>query len=223
MALATWWQGDPLPYLPKHSNIEAHIADDDTGLAALNRISIREVRRRRAAGHKPYIAEMCGIPAAYGWVATHTADIGELGLQFGIPSSDRYLWDFATLPEWQGQGLYPRLLQAIIRAEAAERFWIIYAPENLPSGKGIEAAGFTCVGQVSYQRDGVVGLVPLAMPERAGSGAVMLNVPLLDEELSPCWRCMRKAVCTCQRNPESCICAIPVRESQLSPSVLQVN
>jgi GNAT superfamily N-acetyltransferase len=69
-----------------------------------------------------------------GWAATREAPIGELNLVFPIAADSRYLWEFATLPEWQGRGLYPRLLQAIVQAERAERFWIIHAPENLPSG-----------------------------------------------------------------------------------------
>ena len=81
---------------------------------------------------------------AYGWVATRVASIGELKLTITLSSSDRYLWDFATLPEWQGRSLYPHLLQANLHHEReAERFWIIYAPEKLPWGAGMRKAGFT--------------------------------------------------------------------------------
>jgi hypothetical protein len=37
--------------------------------------------------------------------------IGEFDLKFEITSDDRYLKDFVTLPDWQGFGLYPRMLQ----------------------------------------------------------------------------------------------------------------
>jgi ribosomal protein S18 acetylase RimI-like enzyme len=63
-----------------------------------------------------------GVATTYGWVATRAASIGELSIAFTLPSGDRYLWDFATDPDQQGQGLYPRLLQAIVREEQADRF-----------------------------------------------------------------------------------------------------
>lgn len=220
MALATWWRGDSLPDLSGCSGLAVQTAHDNTALAAVNRISIAEVIRRRNAGHRPYIALVDDVVAAYGWVATRRADIGELDLRFTIPAADRYLWDFATLPEWQGRGIYPRLLQAIIRAEGADRFWIIYAPENSPSGAGIEKAGFINVGQLSFQRDGTVGLAPLTMPERAQAGAALLK-----DQLSPCWRCVEKVICTCQLDPESCTCTLPVRSSQASQPIfdLEIN
>jgi GNAT superfamily N-acetyltransferase len=112
----------------------------------------------------------------YGWVATREASIGELNLVFPITADSRYLWDFATLPDWQGKGLYPRLLQAIVQAERAERFWIIHAPENLPSGAGIHKAGFQAVGQLSFQHDNSLGLIPFELPERARIGAALLGV-----------------------------------------------
>jgi GNAT superfamily N-acetyltransferase len=223
MALAIWWRGDSLPNISGYSDLAVHTACDDTTLAVANRISIAEVDLRRNAGHRPYVALVSGIPAAYGWVATRKAEIGELDLCFTIPAEDRYLWDFATLTEWQGRGIYPRLLQAIIVTEGAARYWILYAPENLPSGAGIEKAGFVNVGQLSFQRDGTVGLAPLGMPERAQAGAALLNVPLLEDQLSPCWRCVDKVVCACQLDPESCTCTTPVRRSQAPPSIIYLE
>jgi hypothetical protein len=66
---------------------------------------------RRRDGHLPYVGYMDETAVTYGWVATRQASIGELNLAFPIAAASRYLWDFATLPEWQGRGLYPRLLQ----------------------------------------------------------------------------------------------------------------
>jgi GNAT superfamily N-acetyltransferase len=154
---------------------------------------------------------VAGKPVTYGWVATSRASIGELALTFPLPSTDRYLWDFATLPEWQGRGLYPRLLQGIVQAEAAERFWIIHAPENLPSGTGMSKAGFQPVGQLSFRHDGEVGLIPLGASDRAEAGAALLGVALVADDLSPCWRCVDAVVCTCRLNPETCSCAVGVR------------
>lgn len=38
----------------------------------------------------------------------------------------------ATLPTWQGYGIYPRLLQSILawQVPPVELVWILYAPEN---------------------------------------------------------------------------------------------
>ena len=107
MALATWWRSDSLPSLPVVPGFHAAMCDDDAMLAELNRISIEEVRARRQKGHRPYVGRLQGMPVAYGWVATRSASIGELNLTITLSQRDRYLWDFATLPAWQGRGLYP--------------------------------------------------------------------------------------------------------------------
>lgn len=211
MALAAWWLNDPLMDLPHTPDFHAGAADDDRMMAQINRISLEEVQARRTNGHRPYVGYMGEKPVTYGWIASREASIGELNLRFELSSADRYLWDFATLPEWQGHGLYPRLLQAILQMEHGERFWIIHAPENLPSGAGMQKAGFQPVGQLSFRRDGGVGLIPFQLGERARIGAALLGVPLVENELSPCWRCIDQVVCTCQLNPASCSCVVEVR------------
>lgn len=213
MALATWWASDPLLDLTPLSNFQVRLAAEEAQLASINHISLAEVEQRRSAGHLPYMGYMDGTPVTYGWVATREASIGELNLVFPIAPDNRYLWDFATLPDWQGKGLYPRLLQAIVQAERAERFWIIHAPENRPSGAGMQKAGFQAVGQLSFQRDNSLGLIPFDLPERAHIGAALLGVPVIESGLSPCWRCVEQVVCTCQRDPASCSCAVEIRSS----------
>jgi GNAT superfamily N-acetyltransferase len=177
-----------LPALP---GVEAALAPDDAALAQLNRLTLAEVQARRQAGHRPYVGFFHGTPVAYGWVATREASIGELGLTFELPPANRYLWDFATLPTWQGRGIYPHLLRAILEQEScsAERFWIIHAPENLPSGAGMHKAGLLPIGQLSFRLDGGVGLAPLGTLERAQAGASLLGVPLVETVLAPCWCC----------------------------------
>ncbi|MBI1280564.1 MAG: GNAT family N-acetyltransferase [Anaerolineaceae bacterium] len=211
MALATWWASDPLMDLAPLSNFQVCLSVNDVQMAAINHLTVAEVEDRRQAGNLPYVGYMGEIPVTYGWVATREASIGELNLIFPIPVDNRYLWDFATLPEWQGRGLYPRLLQAIVQMEQAERLWIIHAPENRPSGAGMQKAGFQAVGQLSFQNDSSIGLIPFDQPERARIGAALLGVPLIEDGLSPCWRCVDQVVCTCQRDPESCSCAVEIR------------
>ena len=65
-------------------------------------ITVAEVEQRRRAGHLPYVGYIDGTAVTYGWVATREASIGELNLVFPIAADSRYLWDFATLPDWQG-------------------------------------------------------------------------------------------------------------------------
>jgi hypothetical protein len=219
MALATWWRSDVLPHVPVAPGFHAAVAHDDELLARLNRISIAEVRARRRDGHRPYIGWLDGTSVAYGWVATRAASIGELDLTMVLSSADRYLWDFATLPAWQGRGLYPCLLQAILRQEArdAERFWIIYAPENLPSGAGMWKAGFTPVAELSFDADRDVRLARTGAIERAQAAAKLLGVPLADDPLAPCWCCQDsdEAACWPEQGPaaRACTCAIERRPS----------
>ena len=215
MALATWWASDRLLDLAPVADFHVRQAADDAQLATINRIPVTEVTQRRRDGHLPYVGYMDETAVTYGWVATREASIGELNLVFPIAADSRYLWDFATLAEWQGRGLYPRLLQAIVQAERAERYWVIHAPENLPSGAGIQKAGFQAVGQLSFQRDNSLGLIPFGPPERARIGATLLGVELIESGLSPCWRCVNQVACTCQLDSENCSCAVAIRSSPL--------
>jgi GNAT superfamily N-acetyltransferase len=196
MALAAFWQGDPLPSLAPLPGFRAEQTDDIALIARLARLAPAEVRRRMDTGHRAYVGYLNDVPAAYGWVAGMGAEIGELGVAFVLPAGDRYLWDFATLPEWRGRGIYPHLLRAIIAGEMdAQRLWIIHAPENVPSCKGIARAGFVPVGELSFRAVGDAGFIPYLGNARPRVGAALLGVPLLDpsqpapEPLAPCWHC----------------------------------
>ncbi|MCB0112030.1 MAG: hypothetical protein KDE53_39175, partial [Caldilineaceae bacterium] len=217
----TWWSSDPLMNLSPISNFHVRLATGDAQLARINQLSMAEVAQRRRDGHLPNIGYMDETAVTYGWVATRQASIGELNLDFPIAADSRYLWDFATLPAWQGRGLYPRLLQGIVQTERAERFWILHAPENLPSGAGMQKAGFQAVGQLSFQQDNRLGLVPLGNPARARIGAKLLGVALIEDGLSPCWRCIDQVVCTCRLDPENCSCAVAIRANPASPSAVR--
>ena len=218
MAFATWWRGDQLPTLAplyavlfenerfqsqnsrsqtttRLATFFANPTGDAALLARLANLELVEVQSRLSRGHRPYVAWLENQPVAYGWVATHTAHIGELDLTITLPRGERYLWDFATLPAWRGRGIYPHLLQTILRAESSEaaRFWIIAAPENRASSAGIAKAGFIGVAHLSFQRAGQPGLVAMTNGDRVSAAAELLRLPLLPAEpqlaLSPCWHC----------------------------------
>ena len=192
MSFATFWIEDVTTSLPSLPGFTAEPALDWNEIAEINHLSHTEVTDRLTNGHRPYVARMDGQPVGYGWLATSKVSIGELDINVELSPDDRYLWDFATLPDWQGRGLYPRLLQSILEQEIqnAKRFWIIHAPENLPSGAGMSKAGFEFVGQLSFTVDGKVGLAPYSDSiERARIGADLLQVPLIESILAPCWNC----------------------------------
>jgi len=234
MSFATFWIEDTFTSIASLPGFTAGPALDWDELAEINRISHAEVMERRMNGHRPYVARIDGQPVACGWLATSKVSIGELDINVELPPGDRYLWDFATLPDWQGRGLYPRLLQSILEQEIqnAKRFWIIHAPENLPSGAGMSKAGFEFVGQLSFTLDGKVGLAPYSdSTERARIGADLLQVPIIESVLAPCWNCGgmiakhpdRVDVDSCwppKRSSESACCC--VKEVKKSNNVINI-
>ena len=157
--------------------------------------------RRFGEGQRAYVAWLGDVRAAWGWVATRRADVGEVGASIVLPVGERYLWNFVTLPSHRGMGIYPRLLEAIIAAESAEaeRFWILYAPENHASAAGIRKAGFSVVAELSFDSSGR----PAVQGRSEGgerAAARVLGLPVAADELDRCWRCaraMRPAAASC--------------------------
>ena len=192
MSFAARHRDDPMPVLPELPSLSTVKVDDVAQMSKLQERSPEEIARRFDAGHHAYVARLNDAPAAWGWVATRTASIGELGATFTIPEGDRYLWNFVTLPSHRGLGVYPRLLQAIVRAESieAERFWIAYAPENHASGSGITKAGFVPLADMSFD---AVGRPALRAIQAGGAtlASAVLGIPETTDELAPCWRCVR--------------------------------
>jgi hypothetical protein len=184
MALASWFEGDSLPYLPRVEGLSVGVAEDDGELAVLNGVTDDIVAARRRLGNIPYIARFFGRPVAYGWVATDLAHIGEVGLSFRLTPSERYLWDFHTLPFCRASGIYQRLLQAIVLHEDATQFWLNHTPENLPPGVGIGRTGFTEVGILALRANGTPGLHPTGPVERFSAASDLLGVPLVETEMS---------------------------------------
>ncbi|HEX8362867.1 MAG TPA: hypothetical protein VF613_22275 [Longimicrobium sp.] len=191
MALATRHRTDPAPRLTPVPGLIIRREHDPAVMAALQGRTELEMERRFRAGHHAYVAVLHGAAAAWGWAATRTAEIGELASTVVIPDDERYLWNFVTLKAFRGMGIYPRLLDGIVEAEPARRFWIAYAPENHASGAGIRRAGFTDVAELSFDTEGR----PAVKSGRSdGTGAArMLGLPEAEGPLAPCWRCARAA------------------------------
>jgi hypothetical protein len=192
MPLATRHRDDPTPQLAPLPGLVVGCETDARAMAALQGRTEAEIAGRFAAGHRAYVARWQGEPAAWGWVATRIAHIGELDSTFVIPGGERYLWNFVTFATHRGMEIYPRLLDAIVRAESneAERFWVAYAPENHASGTGIRKAGFAAVAELSFDAAGRPALRALVQ----GGGALaarVLGLPEASEALAACWRCVR--------------------------------
>lgn len=218
MPLATRHRDDAVPTLSPMPSLVVRRETDACFMAALQGRAESEMIRRFEAGHRAYVAYWDGQPAAWGWVATRVAEIGELRSMFSIPHGERYLWNFVTLKSHRGMGIYPRLLDAIVRAESseAERFWVAYAPENHASGSGIRKAGFLTVAELSFDAAGRPALKEWV----EGGGAVaaqVLGLPVVEEALALCWRCARAAApaaascsagrCTCDYQRAEVRCA----------------
>jgi len=175
-----WWRGDPLPELSPLDGLAVARVDDARVIAAIARLSEDEAHQRLTTGNRAYIARMRGAAVAHGWSAVRTVEIGEIPLSFTLPPGDHYLWAFATAPDWRGRGIYPRLLQAMLRAEMDEaaRFWIGHEPGNAASARGILKAGFTHAGDLFILPSGGMALAPAGPPERARAGADVLGAEL---------------------------------------------
>lgn len=191
MPLAVRHRLDPLPALAPRTGLAVHRVDVAQAMAAIQGRDVGELAHRLADGHRAYVATVDDVAAAWGWVATRTARIGELDASFAIPAGDRYLWNFVTRPTHRGLGIYPRLLDAIVRVESAEadRFWIAYAPENHASGAGIAKAGFTTLAELSFDAAGRAAVAELA-PGGGAAASRMLGLGVA-EAVAPCWRCAR--------------------------------
>lgn len=192
MALAVRRRHDAAPSLAPLEGMTVRRETSADFMSALQGKPAAEMARRMAAGHRAYVAWRGGEPAAWGWIATRSADIGELGTTFDLPPGERYLWNFVTLAAHRGLGIYPRLVDAIVRAESAEgeRFWIACAPENHASGSGILKAGFRTVAELSFDAEGRPAVQALDA-EGGAAAARLLGLPLADDDLAPCWRCVR--------------------------------
>jgi GNAT superfamily N-acetyltransferase len=177
----TWWHGDPLPCLPSLAGLRMLPTTDAALIAGLAQLSQAEVTERMRQANQAYVAYMETEPAAYGWSAAQTGAIYELGFNFKIPSGNRYLWDFATLPAWRGRGIYPRLLQAILASEgsAADRFWIGHTGENEASQRGIIKAGFQLVEALVIVPGATLAILPFDPRARAEVSPMGLSLDML--------------------------------------------
>jgi len=193
MPIAARHAKDPLPELAPVAHLVVQRTVDTRLMASLQSRRPEDIADRFEFGHRAYVAWLDGAPASFGWAAMQGAAIGELKLSFEVPIGDCYLWNFVTLPAFRGRGVYPRLLDEIVKAESreADQFWIVYAPENRASGTGIRKAGFTDLAELSFDENGQPGLRPL-ITGGATAASRLLGVAETSGDLTLCWRCVRE-------------------------------
>lgn len=113
--------------------------------------------------------------AVVGWSSDGYLELDH-GVVFPCPS-EVALFDFMTLPEFRGRGLYTNALSYLVRKDksGARSVYIAVDPNNIPSVKGIQRAGFSPFLCISRRR--VLGFAFIsrspAQPDRlAGESTV---------------------------------------------------
>lgn len=182
-------------------------------LSAMGNISRKEAERRLANDHLAFVAFIRNQPAAFGWMARGKARIGELNHELILPMGNRYLWNFRTSEAYRGLGIYPALLQYIMKFEKARasRFWIIHAPENGASLKGIARAGFEYVGKLYNDLHGKATIGSTEMTINYRRQLEYMGFLISEYPPASCWNCSntylknRKDTCCCSDAGEECI------------------
>lgn len=184
----TWWRGDVLPPLAPLPELHCEPVADVALLARLHDLTPEKIETRLADANTAYVAFFEDEPTGYGWSGANAVGVGDTF--WPITPPDRGLWDFATLPAWRGRGIYPHLLQAILRREAGEveKFWIGHRLDNIASQRGIEKAGFQLVNFAVLTPERQLRQVPRVQGERAYSDPQGMHfgfVEVADDDLMP--------------------------------------
>ncbi|MFH1626167.1 MAG: GNAT family N-acetyltransferase [Pseudomonadota bacterium] len=90
-------------------------------------------------------ASFTGEIISYCWVATDAAYVGEIDMKIRLKSGELYLYDAFTKPEHRGNGLFPRILTAILRygrENGYQRALIFTLSSNNSSITAIKKVGF---------------------------------------------------------------------------------
>lgn len=190
MSLYSLSPKDILQPVPPVAGLRIEESTDIDLLAAMGSTTPSEVTRRMTHDHIAFAAFLDDVPAAFGWMARGRARIGELNHELVLPSGNRYLWNFRTMPGFRGRGIYPALLQHMIRFETgrAHRFWIIHAPENHASLRGIRKTGFQYVGKL-YTRQQITTIEDTPASRHLEPVLSDMGISVSPEAPSSCWNC----------------------------------
>ncbi len=213
MSLYTFSHSDKFTPVNIPVGLQMEVSTDIRLLSIIGNTITEEVIKRLANDNMAFVAYINNQPAAFGWMARDNAKIGELNHELILPTGNRYLWNFRTLEAYRGLGIYPALLQYILQNgdDEATKFWIIHAPENNASLKGIQKAGFEYVGKLYLDKDNNATIeyndTSLAFQEELE----YMDIHLSAQTASSCWNCsspyLKKSRpdCCCSTAGEACI------------------
>jgi len=213
MSLYTFSHADKLTSVKLPAGIRMEASTDISMLSILCNIKVEDVTKRLANDNTAFVAYINNLPAAFGWMARDNAKIGELNHEFILPEGNRYLWNFRTIEAYKGLGIYPALLQYILQNgdSDASRFWIIHAPENNASLRGILKAGFDYVGKLYIDENETPTIesndTALALWEQLE----YMDITLSSQPAASCWNCSspylkkRNLECCCSTAGNECI------------------
>lgn len=182
----TWWHGDDLPPLPPLPDFRCEPVVDVPLLAKLHKVDATKIEERLADANTAYLAFLEDEPVGYGWSGANSVGVADIFWPMTLHS--RGLWDFFTLESARGRGVYPHLLQAILRREQheVEKFWLGHRVDNHASKRGIEKAGFSLVNWVVMTPEQQIRLVPrgnLARSHDDPQGQHLGFAEVADEEM----------------------------------------
>jgi GNAT superfamily N-acetyltransferase len=197
---------DQLPSIKIPAGLKIDVSTDITLLSTLGNTTVGEVSGRLLNDHIAFVAYINHRPAGFGWMARSKAKIGELNHEFILPRKNRYLWNFRTLADYRGLGIYPALLQHILQYEGdnVNRFWIIHAPENKSSLKGIVKSGFEYVGKLYAKANGTLALETSGTSEGYHDLLDEMKLNPSTEAPASCWNCNSPYL---KKRQPSCCCS----------------
>ena len=212
MSLYTFSKIDKFPSIKITPGVKMEECSNVNLLSEMGTTTVDDVTRRLANGHVAFIAYVNNQPAAFGWMATEKAKIGELNHEITLPEGNRYLWNFRTLEAFRGLGIYPALLQYIIKShfETSDRFWIIHAPENKSSLSGIIKAGFQFVGTLYTNEDGLA-TIEADTTNIYKKLLASMEIKVSKQLAASCWNCSspylkkRTLDCCCVKAQKECV------------------
>ena len=140
----------------------AEHADIAARMAALRGHDAEEYRARLLGGHLLiYAVAADGTPQSWGWATAPLEAAQDAPWEFGIgmrvsPGSG-FLWDYFTIPECRGRGLYRQVLRAsagqCVR-RGARRVWGYADVTNAASRRGLMAADYVDAVEIELRRLG---------------------------------------------------------------------
>jgi RimJ/RimL family protein N-acetyltransferase len=126
------------------------VPDYQTDVAAKTHLTIDE---QSAAGHTLYSGQIDGQTVHKSYLYDRVLLLDQFGYR-GFP----VIGNCSTLPEFRGLRIYPHVMNHIITAcrtaQTTELIYILVAPDNIASIKGIERVGFQFVGRLQGRRIG---------------------------------------------------------------------